>query len=231
MEVEINIPTGTVYDPHLAILVYKQRDAETFIANAHPMIERHGELQIGEAHPFTTSTIRDLVKGLGGLAMQIVPPHVVAVSPSGVAWFEPARERVLYFAGQDKALCGISGQLFPQPPMLFLASPGQLYAFALRENERPGPDTPLMRAPHYNVFSHGAVCRGTVQYPSTVDPMDVSQWSDAYFGSNFSHNSSGSKLVTFDGTHAELWIHMKERGTFDSGVLVPFGKTLKEVLA
>lgn len=232
MHVDIQIDAGRDYQPHSAILVYRDQQSGHTIAEAHPAYRQGTEFHVAEAHPLTSGDVVDLLSQLGATALQFVPPHAVAASALAVAWWTPAQPRALFFLSHtDEAVNALSGQVFPQPPLLFIARQGHLSVYALAQDERPGPDTPLMAAPYFNIFSGHGVCKGSTPYPEHVDATRTAEWEQAFFGSNFTHHASGTRKITsFGGSHAELWQAAAQAGRFDPAWLVPTGNTLKEAL-
>lgn len=232
MHVDIQIDAGRDYQPHAAILVYRDGQSGQTIAEFHPAYRQGQEFHVAEAHPLTSGDVKELLDSLGATALQFVPQHAVAVSALAVAWWTPAQNRAMFFLSHtDKAVNELSGRVFPQPPLLFIARRGSLTVYALAENTRPGSDTPLMCAPYFNIFNGHGVCRGTTPYPEHVDAGRTDEWERAFFGSNFTHNAAGTRKITaFGGSHAELWLAAERAGAFDPAWLVPAGRTLGEAL-
>ncbi len=233
MHVDIDVDLGRTFTPHCALLVYKDDLSGHLLAEHHPAFAVGAEFHVGEAHPLTGGDVRELLTGLGATALQFVPEHAVAVSSVAVAWWSPAQPRPLFFHSHaDASVNALSGQVFPQPPLLWIARRGQLTVYALAGNARPGADTPLMCAPFFNVFPSHGVCQGTTPYPDHVDAARVREWETAFFGSNFTHHAAGARrLTTFGGSHTELWQAAQAAGAFDPAWLVPAGCTLAEALA
>jgi PRTRC genetic system protein B len=201
-------------------------------ATVHPITrEGRGSSKLGPGRLLTTGELADLVSGLWGQTLRYLPENLVAQGPGTIAWWEPARQRPLFFKTGDKYLDGLSGGLYPQPPLLFIASSGSLRMHALPANARPAPETTLMVAPYYNVFNQGQVCIGSMPLPDEVDVAAVSQWSDNFFASYFTHGNVGQgKLLKHEGSYGQFWATLRDGETFPLEALVPDGRTFKEAL-
>ncbi|GAA5501080.1 hypothetical protein Dxin01_00811 [Deinococcus xinjiangensis] len=232
MDVELHIDTGREFLPHAAILVYRDPQNGECHAEFHRAFLHEQQFHVAEAHPLTTGDIKDLVQALGAVSLQFTPEHVVAVSPHALAWWCPAQTRTMYFlSNTDKAVNALSGLPFPQPALLFIATQRQLRVYALSENVRPSPETPLMCAPYFNIFKEHGVCQGSTPYPHHLDALQTAAWEQAFFGSNFTHNAAGVRKITaFEGSHAELWQAAAQAGEFRTAWLTSAEKTLEEAL-
>lgn len=228
MDVHLEVSDQRPYLPFRAILVYSNgQDAR---ATVHDLIEVGGAPELGAATPLTTHDLQAIVAQLGSKALTFHPQHVLASSVHAVAWWEPAQDRPLFFSGSDPALKALSGQRFPQPPLLMVARPRSLSVFALPENARPTPGTPVCRSPYYNVYEAGNVCVGSVPYPDVAHGENTHLFSEAFFQSNFTHNSTSRRLTRFGGSHAELWLDVQARGEFPMAYLEPLEKTVAGVV-
>ncbi len=123
-----------------AVLLYRdsshQGDAFATIHEVTGVEEAQPALASGQL--LTVEGLREIHKALYRVQqLEVMPPHVLAVSPERLVWFEPAKSRVLFFQSGDAYLNGLSGQSLPQPPLLFIAGERSLKVFALGENERP----------------------------------------------------------------------------------------------
>lgn len=134
----------------------------------------------------------------------------------------------MFFEGQDPYLNGLSGQSFPQPPLLFIAGERSLRVFALGENERPSGSSPVYTAPYYNTTTSG-VCLGSMPLPAALSTDDTDAYSDAFFHSAFTHGTSQRLLRGWGGSYGELWTTAQESGTLPMQHLVPLEKGVGEV--
>lgn len=221
-----------------AILVYARTngdyssDAQAFatLHDLRPGDGDHPELAPGRL--LTREDLETLYKALRGTqSLAYLPPHVLAASPDGVAWHEPAQERTMFFQTQDASLNAITGA-YPQPALLWIYDGPRLDVFALDSDDRPALDSPLYQAPYYNTYESGNVCVGSTPLPKHHDPNRVSEISGAFFQSAFTHASGRQRHYrNFGGSHSELWQHVRELARFPTEYLVPAEKTLADALA
>jgi PRTRC genetic system protein B len=215
-----------------ALLVYRERYGQRGFVTIHDIDTDSGSPALKEGRLMGMSDLRELVKVVSGIkGLTYLPSHVLAYSSEGLAWFEPAQCRTLFFETQDSYLNGLSGRRYPQPPLVFIAGDKQLSVFALTKSERPTPDTELYTAPYYNT-SQGRVCTGSMPLPTRLEPSQTDAISEAFFKSYFTHPSGPELLYrNWQGSYGELWEHAARLGVFPNECLSPAGLTLAEVLA
>lgn len=220
-----------------AILIYARErsyhletHAFATLHDLHPGKDNHPELAPGRL--ITRGDLEQLYKALRGTqSLAYLPPHVLATSPDGVAWHEPAQERTMFFQTRDESLNAITGT-YPQPALLWVRDGPTLSVYALASDERPAPNTELFTPPYFNTFDNCSICLGSTPLPSHHDPMRTSEISSAFFKSTFTHAAGRQRhYQNFGGSHSELWTHARQLGHFPTNYLVPAGKTLKQVLA
>lgn len=202
----------------VAALVFYRSGVESFALLYH---YEEGEAVSVEAPD--PDKLRILVERLSGESgVEFLHPRLVAKGPGLAVWWRPAWPAPLYFTLPD--LKDLSGEVFPQPPLLFVARGETLQVFALPENKRPGPDTPLLVAPYFNLIGWGGgVCLG-----STRRGRDPEDWESAFFESAFSHLGGVRPLK--EGSLVDLWRRLAGAERFPVEVLRETGRTLKEVL-
>lgn len=161
--------------------------------------------------------------------LTVLPQHVLAATPERLAWFEPARSRVMFFSAQDAYLNALSGQSFPQPPLLFIAGERSLRVFALAEDKRPAGAETIYTAPYYNTSSAG-VCLGSMPLPTTLNPDETADYADAFFHSAFTHGSSERLLTDWGGSHGEFWNYAQQQGQFPVQHLVTQECTVEDAI-
>lgn len=229
---DISLPYRDEDELHLqhALLVYASTRSATILrADVHV---QGGQAVLGNAHDITQAAFAELLRLAGRRALTLVPPHVVAVSSEACAWWVSARSRTLRFnPDRDTAVAALDGRVFPQPPLMFISAGRSLRVYALAEDARPQADTPLMRAPYYNVFDgDDQVCTGNAPLPPGGDPAHTEAWETMFFHSNFTHRAGRQPRWASGGTHVELWEAAAEKGAFDPAWLVPAGVTLAEAV-
>ena len=233
MPVSVNVSVGRqgVVKLVKAILLYEggqQGDAFATVHDVTGVDEGQPELAPGQL--FTTEGLRELHRALyQQQRLAVLPPHVLAVGPERLAWFEPARERVMFFKGGDAYLNGLSGEVFPQPPLLFVAGERSLRVFALAGDERPTGSSPVFTAPYYNT-SAGGVCLGSTPLPTSLSPDDTESYADAFFHSAFTHGTAERLLKGWGGSYGEFWARARGGGVFPLRHLVPLERSLEEVV-
>jgi PRTRC genetic system protein B len=214
-----------------AVLLY--RDTTRVLARQHPVVLDKGKApRLGAGALVTGTLVDELLELSDRRPLTYVPSNVVAVNRNAIAWFEPASARTMYFKpSSDAAVAAFDGKAVPQPPLLFIAQNRSLDVFALAENVRPTLQTPLYRAPYWNVFEGrgsegGRVCLGSMALPDSVEPQDVGAWSDAFFASNFTHLTGGKRWLRA-GTYAELLTSAVAAEHFDPAWLVRANVTVE----
>ena len=233
MPVSVNVSVGRqgVVKLEQAILLYSDGQQGDTFATVHDVTGvDEGRPALAPGQLFTAEGLRDLHRALyRQQRLSVLPPHVLAVSPERLAWFEPARERVLFFASEDACLNGLSGGVFPQPPLLFIAGERSLRVFALAGDERPTGSSPVFTAPYYNT-SAGGVCLGSTPLPTSLSPDDTESYADAFFHSTFTHGTAERLVRGWGGSYGEVWERARQGGAFLLQHLVPLDRSVEEVV-
>jgi PRTRC genetic system protein B len=146
-----------------------------------------------------------------------------------LAWWLPAGVRHVAFRCPE---LGERGEAVPHPALVFAVSAKGWWVWACHDDARPTPQTPLHRAPYFNVGDDGAICQGSTVLPSGEERQRIDAWSGAFFGSFFSH-PSGRQLVRHPGGAYAFWKAMLEAPPerFPAGVLVPMDTTLGDAMS
>ena len=215
-----------------AVLLYGNNDydGDTF-ATLHDVTSvESGTPALAPGRLLTAEGLRHLHKSLYRLQkLELLPPHVLAVSPERLVWFEPARDRVMFFETNDAYLQGLSGISVPHPALLFIAGERSLKVFALSSDERPTAETEVYTAPYYNTSS-GGVCLGSTPLPATLSVDDTESYSDAFFHSAFTHGTAERLLQGWGGSYGEVWRTASEKGVFSKEHLVPLSGCVEDIL-
>ncbi len=162
-----------------------------------------------------------------------LPENVVAYTPGHdhgiMLWWTPAQVRAVHFARSTKMPSGRA----PLPPMVFMASPGHLHAFALAENKRPSPETQLYYSPFFNNPA-GGVCLGNMKAPADVRPESIPDWERMFFDSNFTLEGAPALAKGFKGELLWRKLIAKKLKNFPVKALAPVARhdrrTIKELL-
>jgi len=230
---------GSMYTPVKALVVFQKNDAQgsTYVesydmdANGYP-INAH-QLSLSEssalANALDTSDElrRNFLKSLG-----LLPKNMLYINPDhdGYAiWYTPAMEVPLFFVEK----LGIPNGTAAIPSLLWKASKKDLYIFALDGVEEIEEQTPLYRAPFFNIYDDGRVCMGTVSVdvqPDCLLQEFMQLWESYFFNSYFSHLVGGKSPV--QGNIIQLWQSLIRSGEeFPIPVLVKNGMNLKRLLS
>lgn len=221
----------TLAHPTLALVLY---EGDGPFVLKHPVQENgKGQPVLGTASGLTAQDSRVLFQALGAQGLTPTLPNTLATSPVACAWWTPAGVRPLLFDakyGATRSIARLTGVPVPHPPLVFIATPGRLQIYALRESERPFLDTPLTHAPFWNLFKGGVVCQGSVQYPSRCTPDTQEAWETVFFQSVFTGPSRTDRYMDWGRSYEELLDEAVRRGTFPQEVLMEAGTTLAEAL-
>lgn len=230
VSVDVAIGRASVVELKKAILIYQDDDDGDAFCTVHDVTGvGAGQPVLGPGSLMSTEGLREIHRALYRTQkLTVSPEHVLAATPERVVWFEAARSRVMFFKSQDTFLDGISGQTFPQPPLLFIAGDRSLRVFALAENRRPTDSSPVFTAPYYNTSSRG-VCLGSMPLPSVLGVSDTESYADAFFHSAFTHGTSERLLKGWGGSYGEFWVHAQQQG-FPVQHLVASEKTVLDVI-
>ncbi len=223
---------GTEAPFHLlsAILLYghQQRIRLATVHSIEPN-PNGGPPLLSEGQPVSRQFLDQLSKTLQGeLPPAWLPEHVLMWSQRLVAWWEPACLRPMFFSPESDGKT-LDGKLYPHPPLLFAVRDRRLFVWALGEDIRPTPTTQLFQAPYWNTSDDGAVCHGSMTTPRQIEAERLAQWSEAYFGSRFTHSNLGRTLCRHPEGFLGMWRDLAGRKRFPIEYLIP-KKTLRETL-
>jgi len=203
-------PERPSWDLTHAVLVYSQQRAGiSFVdqagayATLHEVDRVGGKPVLGHGVPATKEACADLARALGAAASLtgFVPPQLVYLGARSILWWRPAGPARIFFdttksaAGdqaKDKAGAALIGRrngISPQPALVFGVTSSAWFVYALADDERPGPEAKLLRAPYFNVWTDGQVCTGNVQLPDTLSPATLARYERAFFDSEFTHRN------------------------------------------
>jgi PRTRC genetic system protein B len=218
-----------------------------YTAPAHQMATIHtiwvddGVPTILPGECLTREGLEEILHSLSKAPMQraILPPEVIC-DTGCLCWWKPATRTPIFFNTKEKKFNQeVSGKMVLHPPLLFLAKPGRLQIFALQDDARPSAETILCRAPYYNLYDEGAMCRGNVRLPEVCQVRDIPIWEKAFFETNFTHsNIGGQKLTNHKDGHDGLWRQMagtiktwcSGKEVFPGELLIPLKITLQEAV-
>lgn len=197
-----------------AIVLHRLRDRHVGVY--HPIEDRPsgGAPMLGPGQVLTHDAARDFSQRLsgGGNLRQILPASVLVADSDLLVWHLPAMRRPIIFQTHDKQLnADVSGRPVLHPPLLFVARPGRIAVYVLASGDRPGMDTPLFRAPYFNLYPTGSMCEGNVPLPPAPTPTEatLAGYEAAFYDSAFVHTNLGhGQLIRWQGGHAGFWRDM-----------------------
>ena len=230
MECNVYLGGPSQFELRGAILVYAGGNLAcgTFASWHDVEGGRAGTPRLGPAAPLSTSFLRELSRGLGAMTRpEILPDNVLVRTPDTLIWWRPVQPRKMFFRCDDE-LGRVNGRVFPQPPLVFRASHGELRIRALSSNARPTGTTALHVAPYYNVNIEGLVCQGTMRAPDESTVASMAQWEQAFFESEFTHIYGNGHFTRHAGGVASLWRSLAGKSTFPVEALSASGKTLAQ---
>ena len=215
-----------------ALLIYEGR-GRAFVTWHEAKPSPHDGIILGEAHELTTEFLRRLAQGLGTeTSAEVLPLNMLASTGDLSVWWPPRAVRRMYFRPNSEAPTGLSGEMFSQPPLVWKVAGAELSVRALRKNQRPSADTPLMIAPYWNtVGDSGVVCQGSMRAPEVGGIASLAAWEQAFFQSEFTHQTGVKKLLAAKRGYCQTLEALKGgHQRFRTGSLRPAGETLAEFI-
>ena len=212
-----------------AVLLYQ--DGSRAFATLHEVKHRKDQAPyLAAGQSVTTGFLETLAKGLGAsMAAEVLPEHVLARTPELIAWWRPARPRLMFFGAANKETTPPNGRMYPHPALVFMIHGRELFVRALAENCRPSANTRLCNAPYWNTDEHGRVCLGSMRVPDETGVASLTGWESAYFASEFTHPSGAVRLTTHPAGFLGLWSSLARRKrAFPVKFLADSKQTLRE---
>lgn len=233
MSISVNVELGYHNEVRLtrAILIYENAQpsydgpSDAF-ASVHAVRHDGAIPRLEPGTLVSAEGLRELSQALSPVSgLEFLPPHVLAANRETLVWFEPARERAMFYACNDPLLTQLSGSSFPQPPLLFIAGRRSLRVLALDGDERPTEASRLYTAPYWNT-NPGGVCLGSTSLPDSLSARETGGYSGGFFASAFTHGSNTLLYRGWGGTMGELWQHARAGGRFPTEHLAPLEGSL-----
>ncbi|MXN91111.1 PRTRC system protein B [Flavobacterium sp. Sd200] len=228
---------GTLYHPVKAFVVYEKDGAEQ-----HRYVESYDMDDNGcpiNAHPLSVKEATALAKALDTSeelqrnflkSEGLLPKNVLYINPTQggyMVWQTPRQRAMLYFTDSLKIPNGIASI----PPLVWRATKDTLWIYALADDNEVTAETPLYRAPFFNLYNDGKVCMGTVKISIPADCLleeFMQQWQRCFFESYFSHTLGDSPVK---GNIIQLWQRLaRTKKQFPVKSLVQTRYTLKNLL-
>jgi PRTRC genetic system protein B len=242
MTTDVTISAGgaATYQLREAILLYHGPSDDVY-ATLHK-IERHrkGGPRLAAGIPATREACAAFARAISDRAAfrGFLSDRILFVGPRVIAWWRAPAKASMFFSADDadrgKTRLGERAGTSPQPGLVFMLIEGQWLVFAVKGSARPTPQSPLFRAPYFNVNEHGHICEGDVARPQRVDDDTLGGFERAFFGSRFtSPNATSKQLTSHKGGVYKLWQDLVEGKLreFPERSLVRHGKhTLESLL-
>lgn len=233
---EINVHTegASAYRLLSAILIYANRDhaRANMYATLHQIEHRaKGGPVLGAGIPATKEGCAEFASAMAEQSAfaGFLSPELLYVAPRIVAWWRPPTKARVWFATEDikdpKKHMGTRSAITPHPGLVFVLADDRWYVYAVKKSDRPGPETPLWRAPYFNVWQSGHICEGNLERPKRVTPATIASFERAFFDSRFTHpNDSGQ--TRHKGGIYQLWRELLDgkHREFPGASLVPIAK-------
>jgi PRTRC genetic system protein B len=228
MRVEIAIGENQRFELREALLVYRD-NRSSFITRHEVTAQKGAPPTLGPAQPLTLTFVESLVRSLGGDATaEILPENVLAKGDRMIAWWTPVRRWQMFYENSEGKAADLNGLIFPQPPLVWKVSNGELSIRALGVNKRPQGTTTLAVAPFWNLSDDGRVCTGTMRMPDGASVTAIPAWEQGFYESAFTHANVG-RLTRHEGGFEALWGGLAGKRTrFPLDTLIGLPQTLAQ---
>jgi len=134
----------------------------------------------------------------------------------------------MFYENSEGKAAKLNGRIFPQPPLVWKVSHGELNIRALTGNKRPDSSTKLAVAPFWNLSDDGRVCTGTMRRPDSASVAAIPAWESGFYESAFTHANVG-RLTRHEGGFDGLWSGLAgKRSRFPLETLIALPQTLAE---
>jgi PRTRC genetic system protein B len=237
MQASIRIGQNCHYQLSEALLLYRAKQ-EPYSHQEDCFITHHavaagtgdGIPTLGPARPLTLDFVQSLVSSLGGhVAIEVLPDNVVARTDQLIAWWTPSQKRRMFFGDTQGEMRAISGEVFPQPALVWAVSGQMLAVRALKEDGRPTADTKVCVAPYWNLYENGHVCQGSMRSPNKASVKSIPQWEKSFYESEFTHGNVG-RVTRYRGGFEALWKDLASQQIFPTDTLIELPQTLDKFL-
>ena len=228
MQVHVSIGENHRFELHEALLVYRDNQA-SFVTRHDVAVRKDATPTLGPAQPLTVAFIESLVRSLGGAVQaEVLPENILAKTDRMITWWTSAQRRQMFYENSEGKAAELNGLVFPQPPLVWRASNGELNIRALTENKRPEGSTKLAVAPFWNLSDDGRVCTGTMRRPDSASVGAILAWERGFYESAFTHANVG-RLTRHEGGFEGLWTGLAgKRKSFPLGTLISLPQTLAQ---
>jgi PRTRC genetic system protein B len=145
-----------------------------------------------------------------------------------IVWWTPARRRQMFYENSEGKAAKLNGCIFPQPPLVWRVSNGELNIRALTESKRPDSSMKVAVAPFWNLSDDGRVCTGTMRRPDSASVASIPAWERGFYESAFTHANVG-RLTRHESGFDGLWSGLTgKRQKFPVESLIVLPQTLTQ---
>ena len=228
MQIHVSIGQNHRFELREALLVYGDRQT-SFVTRHQVAASENGPPTLGPAQPLTVAFIESLVRSLSGSsAAEVLPENILAKGDQMIAWWTPAQLRQMFYENSEDKATHLNGRIFPQPPLVWRVSRGNLTIRALSENKRPDAKTKMAIAPFWNLSDDGRVCTGSMRRPYGAAVATIPKWETGFSESAFTHANVG-RLTRHSGGFEGLWSELADkRKPFPGETLIVLPQTLAQ---
>ena len=228
MQVHLSIGENHRFELHEALLIYRDRQS-SFITRHDVIASKNAPPTLGPAQPLTVAFIESLTRSLSGsVQAEVLPANILAKADRMIVWWTPARHRQMFYENSEGKAAELNGCIFPQPPLVWRVSNGELNIRALTENKRPDGSTKLAVAPYWNLSDDGRVCTGTMRRPDSASVASIPAWERGFYESAFTHANVG-RLTRHESGFDGLWSGLTgKREKFPLEALISLPQTLTQ---
>lgn len=217
-----------------AVLIYReaQHNATHAYASIHRVDLSAGRPVILAGKPMSPRAARRLARELAQqapAAVSYLDGRLLYAGDTLRVWWHPAGVRHIAFRCAE---LGERGEAVPHPALVFAVSAKGWWVWACKDNVRPTPETPLCRAPYFNVSDLGVICQGSTVVPTGEASHCIDAWTNAFFGSFFSH-PNGTRTVRHQHGAYAFWKGLLDAppARFPSRALIAMDRTLGDMIA
>jgi PRTRC genetic system protein B len=236
MNTSVSIGSSQDFKLSRVLLVYGTSSYDYYpyrhpFLTVHHVVHESDGARLEEGQLLTPQTLAELMTSLGrSVPLEILPERVIARTIDTIVWWAPAHQSIMFFSdrGSDPALKRMNGKIYPHPALLFKVSGPHLWLRALRENERPKPESRLCIAPYWNTYDDGAVCTGSMRIPQDRSVAVIDRWEHSFFQSEFTHASGTRHHTTYPRGVLGLWQHLQGMKRFPTKYLIDIEQSLAE---
>lgn len=215
------------FKPVQGIIVYNREQEYYLETHDIELVEKKFHWQEGK--PFTKDALKGVAMALGNDSFE--PMKIKGLLPDNLLyfkqtffnhtliWYLPPVKRKLHFTKELKI---DAGEIW-LPGLIFAVTQDSLYVVAYKGNTKPQIDTPLFKAPFYNIYQYAEVCMGDIK-ESKKKPVlqdEIQRWENRFFNSYFSHFLDSKVIKSGINLQLVYQQQLKHGSVFPEEHLVP----------